>query len=278
MNKLTLGDRMKWYESQETQGQFLPRIPVVVRLDGRSFSQFTKRFNRPIDYAFRSIMVEVTKSLVDKSNAVVGYTQSDEITLILNTNNPKSDLFFKGRKFKLLSVLASMASVRFNRLADRSWPEYMDALDEADNLPVFDCRCFQVPNRDEAVNALLWRELDATKNAIYMAASTCYTTQELFRKNESDQQEMLFQKGINFNGYPAFFKRGTYVKKVPIEKPLDAETLAKIPADRRPEKGVVMRNVLAELSLPPLAKIDNRVAVVFDGEEVILKSAVTQSA
>lgn len=278
MDKTSLGDRMKWYESQETAGQFLPQIPVVVRLDGRSFSKFTKPFERPIDRAFREIMVTVTKSLVDKSNAVIGYTQSDEITLILYTSNPKSDLFFKGRKFKLLSSLAAMASVRFNRLAEKAWPEYMDALDEADELPTFDCRCFQVPNRDEAVNALIWRELDATKNAIQMAASTLYMHRELMNKNTSQQQEMMFRKGVNFNDYPAYFKRGTYVQKVKVEKPLDAATLARIPADKRPDNGVVVRKTMTELDLPPLARIANRVAVIFDGEDVVLKSEQAQAA
>lgn len=274
MDKTSLGDRMKWYESQETQGQFLPQIPVIVRLDGRAFSKFTKPFERPIDHAFREIMVAVTKSLVDKSNAVIGYTQSDEITLILHTSNPKSDLFFKGRKFKLLSSLAAMASVRFNRLAEKAWPEYMDALDETDNLPTFDCRCFQVPSRDEAVNAVLWRELDATKNAIQMAASTLFSHRELMNKNTSQQQEMMWKKGVNFNDYPAFFKRGTYIKKVQIEKPLDPATLAKIPEDKRPEGNVVFRSAMIELKLPPLNRIVNRVAVVFDSEKPALKSEV----
>lgn len=275
MDKTALGDRMKWYESQETSSQFLPRIPVVIRIDGRSFSKLTKPFERPIDEQFRSIMVQVTKHLVDKTNAVVGYTQSDEINLVLHTDNYKSQIFFNGRKFKITSNLAAMASVKFLSLAQQAWPDYLSELEKQDNLPTFDCRCFQVPNRDEAINALIWREQDATKNAITMAASCYYSHKQLMGKSGKEKQVMLSEKGIEFKNYPAFFRRGSYVKRVLVDRKLDNETLAKIPEDKRPEGGMVKRHEMQEITIPPLSHIENRVGVIFDGEEPIAQSKVT---
>lgn len=263
MDKTALGDRMKWYESQETDEQFLPMIPVVVRVDGRSFSRFTKPFERPIDEKFRSVMVEVTKYLVDQTNAVIGYTQSDEISLVLYTENPKSQMFFNGRKFKLTSGIAAMASVKFLALAQQAWPEYIAKMDQSDSLPTFDCRCFQVPTKDEAVNALIWREQDATKNAITMAAYCYYSHKELEGKNGKAKKAMLADKGVDFNDYPVYFRRGTYVKRRLVTQKLEEEIIQKIPEQHRPKDGLVQRHQMQEMRIPPLAHIENRVGVIF---------------
>ena len=84
-SKDNLGDRIKQYERIETRGKLIPMLPTVVRLDGRSFSKFTKSFE-PFDEDMLQAMVATTKFLVEESNAVIGYTQSDEITLILYTD------------------------------------------------------------------------------------------------------------------------------------------------------------------------------------------------
>jgi hypothetical protein len=122
---------------------------------------------------------------------------------------------------------------------------------------------WSVPDKRTAYLNFLWRELDATKNAISMAASSCYSPKELHGKTSSERQEMLFQKGINFNDYPNFFKRGTYVQRVDVWKELTPEELMKIPRQFWPT-GQVLRSEVIELSLPPLSKIANPVEVLFE--------------
>ena len=252
-----LGDRMKDYEQMEAGRRAMPRLPVIARLDGRNFSAFTQSLKRPYDERLSTLMSEVAMYLVEEAEAVCGYTQSDEITLVFDDEKPA---FFEGKLAKMNSVLAAMASVRFNRLLPTHLP------DKADRSPVFDCRVWTVPNRSEATNAVLWREFDATRNSVQMAARSVYSHKQCHKKNNKDLQEMLHQKGINWNDYPAFFKRGVYVMKRRVLKTLTPEELAKIPPHHRPD-GPVERNVVQFVDLPPLNKVINRVEVIFDGAE-----------
>ena len=81
-------------------------------------------------------------------------------------------------------------------------------------------------------------------------------------------QEMLFQKGINWNDYPAFFKRGTFVQRRRVLKDLDAEKLARIPETHRPDGPIERCEVLA-VDMPPFSAVTNRVAVIFEGADAI---------
>jgi len=254
-----LGDRMKDYEARETARRFLPMLPVYARIDGRSFSAFTRGMERPYDEAMTEAMVKTTERLVEETGAIVGYTQSDEISLLWYSADFKSELFFGGKVFKLTSVCASLATSIFAQIGGKVWPERFE------RAPVcFDCRVFQLPTKDEAANVMLWRELDATKNAISMATRCYYSTKEMFGKNGGEMQEMLFQKGVNFNDYPARFKRGTFIQRRTVVKELDAEILAKIPEDKRPD-GPIERQIVTRLDMPKFSTVTNRVAVLFDG-------------
>ena len=157
-----------------------------------------------------------------------------------------------------------MSSVFFNE----KLPEYLP--EKVGKRPRFDARVWNVPNLEEAVNSFLWREFDATKNSISMAASSVYSHNLLEGKNGSEKQEMLFQKGINWNDYPNFFKRGTYVqRKVRIGK-LTFEELEKLPPKHNARKNsefVVKRKYVVELELPPLTKVTNKVDVILFGQE-----------
>ena len=265
-----LGHRIKRYERQETERMLLPGLPVIVRVDGRGFSKFTRGMRKPFDPVMADLMDTTAQFLVKKTQAVVAYTQSDEISLILEA--PAGDaarweeMFFGGRLQKLTSVIASLATAAFVARALDAFPEAC-----ARELPVFDARVFNVPNRQEAVNTLIWREIDATKNAIGLAAHQFYSTQELNGKNSAERQEMLFQKGINFNDYPVRFKRGVYFKRCEVERILSPDELARIPENRRPDGPVVRTEVLA-LDLPPLMQVANRLAVVFEGAEPVRHS------
>lgn len=102
-SKDLFGDRMKMYEGIEAGRSFIPLMPVCIRLDGKAFHNWTKGLERPFDESFRSIMVETTKYLVDETCAVMGYTQSDEISLILYSNKIESQIYFDGNidEFKI---------------------------------------------------------------------------------------------------------------------------------------------------------------------------------
>lgn len=207
-SKDNMGDRLKMYEGMETSDKFIPMLPVYARIDGKCFSKFTKGMNRPYDEKMSWMMQETTKYLVDKTGALTGYTQSDEISLLWYSDDIKSDIFFCGKKQKMVSTLAAMATAKFLQLALEHFPERCEK-----NLPTFDARVFQLPNKMEAMNCFLWRVQDAVKNSISMAASTYYSHKELMNKNGADKMEMLFVKGVNWNDYPRFFKEGSFFKR-----------------------------------------------------------------
>jgi len=285
--KDSLGDRIKSYEGQESDRRFIPLLPICARLDGKSFHHFTEGMRRPYDEIFSRLMIETTKYMVEETNAKIGYTQSDEISLIFYSDSSESQVFFDGRIQKMTSVLASMCSVYFNTLIRSGLFESKSRMEfkhnskgELDNhnlwiqkammLPVFDCRVWMVPNQIEACNTLLWREQDATKNSISMAASEFYSDKELYCKNGSEKQEMLFKKGVNFNDYPAFFKRGTYVQRRIVTKKFTMEELDKLPPKHEARKNpdlMVERTEIKEIEMPPFNKITNKVDVVFNGKD-----------
>ena len=260
------GDRMKMYENQTCGIRLLPRIPVIARLDGKGFSNFTKGLKRPYDERLSMLMIELTKYLVKETNANCGYTQSDEITLVWYVDDPKSSIYFDGRYFKMVSDLSAMASVFFNRKIGEYIPE------KSDKWPRFDCRVFNVPTLDEAVNTFLWREKDSTKNSITMAASEFYSHKQLHKKSGSEKQEMLFQKGINWNDYPTFFKRGTYVQRKRIFRKFTSDELENLPKKhfaRKDPNLMIERWVIDKIDIPPLSKIENKVDVIIFGKDPI---------
>lgn len=244
------GDRMKAYEAIEVERRFIPMIPVYARIDGRNFSAFTKGMDRPYDVTMTAIMAKTAKSLVAHTNARIGYTQSDEISLVWQSERYDQTIFFNHRIAKMTSVLASYATAVFTRLLYDS-----DLRDYAKRLPHFDCRVFQFPNRTEAANTFLWREQDATRNAIHTAVSTVYSHKECQGKNRAEMQEMMFAKGINFNDYPAFFKRGTFVRRVTVEQPDLGDG--------------VYRTEVRSLDMPRFGSVKNREGVIFDSEDPI---------
>lgn len=260
------GSRIKDYENQTCGIKLLPRIPVIARLDGKGFSKFTKGLKRPYDERLSNLMIELTKYLVKETNANCGYTQSDEISLVWYVDDPKSSIYFNGRFFKMVSDLSAMASVFFNKKLEEYIPE------KSDKWPRFDCRVFNVPTLDEAVNTFLWREQDATKNSITMAASTVYSHNQLNKKTGREKQEMLFQKGINWNDYPSFFKRGTYVQRKRELRKFSFDEIQKLPQKHEARKNpdlMIERWIIDKIELPPLTKVTNKVDVIIFGKDPI---------
>lgn len=255
-----MGDRHKAFEARETMHRLMPGLPVLVRLDGRAFHTFTRGLARPYDERLSRSMIETTKYLVDHTHASVGYTQSDEISLAFPNIDPNNQVMFDGRVQKLCSVLAAMATAKFNQQILANIPE------KAHLLPLFDARVYQYPTLDLAAESFVWRETDATRNSLTMAAHAYYSHKELHKAGYARKHEMLHAKGLNWNDYPDFFKKGTYVRRESVLKELTAAELARIPEKHRPT-GPVLRSVLRELAMPPITRVANVNAVLFEGQE-----------
>lgn len=258
-DKTALGDRMKFYESSFINERLMPQLPAFARIDGKGFHNYTKGLERPYDVSFSKTMIEVTKMLVEDTQATVGYTQSDEITLSWYKEDFKSQIFFDGKVQKMISILASMTTAYFAEVALGKLPQ------KEAQYAFFDCRVWNVPTLWEASNVFLWREQDATRNSIQMAGRSVYSHKECNNKNMGQLQEMLFQKGINWNDYPDFFKRGTYIfshKKL--------ETIDQV-SDAGWEQFTKIRRELTESKLPILSTIENRPEVLYLGAEPIIK-------
>lgn len=208
-NKMSLGDRMKKYEKIETGDRFIPCLPVYVRIDGRSFSKFTKSMKKPYDERMSKVMQDVTRCLVEETGASIGYTQSDEISLVFYQDNIESSIFFDYKKQKMISVIAGLTSSLFMKFCMKEMPEFCE-----NTIPCFDCRAFSLPSKGEAMNAVLWRVKDATKNSVSMAARSLFSHKELQGKKQNDMIEMMITKDINWNNYPKFFKEGSFFKRI----------------------------------------------------------------
>ena len=142
----TLGDRMKLYEGKEADRRFLPLLPVIARIDGRSFSSFTRGMRRPYDEIMATCMIETTEYLVKETNACIGYTQSDETSLAWYSDDIKSQIFFDGRIMKMTSQLAALGTLKFNQLIQERYPLY------SKKNPTFDARVWQVSNLEKTLS------------------------------------------------------------------------------------------------------------------------------
>ncbi len=266
MNFETLGDWCKWLEKNFSNETTIPTLPVIIRLDGNNFHNWTKGLNRPFDEKLTELMVETTKFLVKETNAVVGYTQSDEITLILYSNNRKSSIYNDGKKQKILSKLTSKCVDFFNSKRKELLPNH-------DKVAIFDCRIYQTPTLHDACVQLLWRENDATRNSILMLADSLFGHKKCFNKNTSELQDMMMlEKSVNWNDLPVKYKRGTYAKRITTSTPFTIDELKDLPLNHNAHKNpnlIIQRSVIKEIEYPIFSKIKNKEDVIFNDSKPI---------
>ena len=235
MNASDLEQRMRKYE-RVSKGVLMTRTPVIIRLDGKAFHTFTRGFQKPFDEVLIKSMQETMKYLCENiQGCVLGYTQSDEITLVLvDYKNLNTSAWFDYEVQKMCSIAASMATMAFNKFFERNYnlwknktfpTNYLGQL----NAPIipdditlletyskamskgamFDARVFNIP-KEEVTNCLYWRQHDATNNSIQMVGQAYFSHKELQNKSCNDIQDMLMtQKGINWNDFPTYQKRGS---------------------------------------------------------------------
>ena len=217
-----IGTRMKDFYEQIPKTKLMRRCPVAIRIDGKAFHTYTRNFKRPFDSFFMRAMQETMKYLCENiQGCVLGYTQSDEITLILvDYEKINSSAWFDYEVQKLCSVSASMATMRFNQVFARlvqevkeegtEDPKYIKVLDKACEAgAMFDSRCFNIP-KEEVTNLIYWRQLDASRNSIQMVGHANFSQKQMHGKSTGDIQDMLMlEKNINWNDFPVACKRGS---------------------------------------------------------------------
>ena len=240
MDTSDLAKRMKDYEMRDRY--FLQkRIPVAIRVDMRAGHTFTRGFKRPFDDIFMKSMQETAKYMCENmGNAKFAYVQSDEITIILTDYDTlETDCWFNYRTDKLCSISASMATMAFNKFFDNNVREYINKImpnalsplaitymQAVDKGAMFDARCFNIP-KEEVTNLIYWRQLDAIRNSIQMVGQANFSHQELQNKTCNMIQDMLYeQKGINWNDFPTYQKRGTCIVRNKIV--IDSDGITKM--------------------------------------------------
>lgn len=215
----SLGDRMKGYEN--VSRIYLPRrLPVIIRVDGRAFHTFTRGFQRPFDSVLAVSMWETAKALCKEiSGAKLAYAQSDEISVLVTNNDTlTTEPWFANNLQKIVSLSASVATRAFDNAFQLKISSYNDSFKQFStyfrvlHTATFDARAFILPP-EEVCNYFVWRQQDAVRNSIQMAAQSVYSHKELQHKNQSNLQDMLMEKGINWNDYEVWQKRGICVVK-----------------------------------------------------------------
>ena len=241
-----LGQRMKTYYETIPKTRLMRRTPVAIRIDGKAFHTFTRGFGKPFDEILVNTMQHTMKYLCENiQGCVLGYAQSDEITLILiDYQTLTTDAWFDYEVQKMCSIAASMATLAFNRLFDYSVKSYYDieyAMQYPDHCKpeeleriknycnamnrgaMFDARCFNIP-KEEVANLIYWRQLDATRNSIQMVGQANFSHKELQGKSCNMIQDMLMtQKNINWNDFPTHLKRGSCCIKQATKEDLTIE-------------------------------------------------------
>lgn len=235
-----LGKRMKTYYEAIPKTSLIRRTPVAIRIDGKAFHTFTRGFEKPFDALLVNGMQQTTKKLCENiQNCVFGYTQSDEITLILvDYKDINTAAWFDYEVQKLCSISASMATLYFNKFFKQSVEQFdMNSITqekEVDNYKLlsnykralntgamFDSRCFNIP-KEEVCNLIYWRQLDATRNSIQMVGQANFSHKELQGLTcNKIQDKLITETDINWNNYPTYLKRGTSCLKKDSEWVLD---------------------------------------------------------
>lgn len=207
-SKDSLGDRMKSFYEDRYSPSLMRRAYTLIRVDGRAFHSFTRGLQRPFDAELAADMDATAAALCSGiMGAKLAYVQSDEISVVVTDfDDLQTQAWFDLGMQKVCSITASIATRAFNqRRQERSpgsrWAE-------------FDARVFQVPNLTEVENYLIWRQQDATRNSISMAAQAIIPHRELHGVSAAGKMDAMHARGVNWNDYPPGFKRGRAVVKV----------------------------------------------------------------
>lgn len=231
-----IGDRMKENYENRTRISLPRRSYTLIRIDGKAFHSYTKGLVRPFDDGLIEDM-DTTAIYLCKNimGAKFGFVQSDEISILLTDfEDSGTQSWFDSNLQKMCSVSASQATRSFNEARLRRYG--IEAMKWAE----FDSRVFQIPQKVEVENYFIWRQQDTTRNSISSVAQSLYSSKELNGKNTDEQQELIFQKGINWNDYKPKYKRGRMIVK---------ETYEKTPEDNKEQTAIRTRWISIEVPI-----------------------------
>ena len=218
MDKTSLGDRMKGYERTELR-LLTRRAPVIIRLDGKSFHSFTKGFDRPFDLSFLTCMRNTMLHLCENiMGAKLGYTQSDEITLLLTDDDTlETDAWFGKNLQKIVSVSAAMATYYFNKevaaqVESCTASTGLRLAYERGRTAIFDSRAFTVP-REEVLNCFEWRQQDCRRNSVQAMGYTYFSQKELNGLSCAKIVEKLRTIDMDWNALYPEYQNGVCARK-----------------------------------------------------------------
>ena len=186
MNTTNFDKRMKRYE-YVTRNYLTCRTPVIIRVDGKNFHSFTKRFKKPFDELLTNVMHKTMLELCENvEGCVLGYTQSDEISIVLcDYHVISTEPWFGYNIMKQCSITASITTSAFNKhfrnLAIEADGIYAKRIDQAN----FDSRVFNIPP-EEVCNYMIWRQHDAIRNSIQATAQAYFSHKQLIGLRCSD--------------------------------------------------------------------------------------------
>ncbi len=219
MSNQSFGDRMKAYEAV-SQNTLMRRTPVIIRIDGKAFHTFTRGLNKPFDKTLSDAMAETTLELCKQiQGAIFGYTQSDEISILLQDwKNLNTDCWFGYNVQKVVSISASIATAKFNQIFKHP---------TSASYALFDSRAYNIPE-SEVVNYFIWRGSDCSRNSVSALAQAYFSHKQLHGKSVSAMQDMLMlEHGVNWNDVETRYKRGICIVpdsqekfKIDFEPPL----------------------------------------------------------
>lgn len=232
MEDMTLKDKCYFYQKRRNYSVDTDKY-VIAHIDGRSFSKMIKnKFEKPFDEQFVYLMNETACYLASNVQGVqFAYVQSDEISLIIKKTEPNGDIFFGGRLCKMQSIIASLATAKFNQLmmvynitknnyfftredtADTIY-DIVDAVDVITNSPLyqFDCKVWDVDNANDAMAWLLFRNIDCIRNSKQQTAQTYLPHKELVGLHTDEQIALLKERhSIDWNSYNDSLKYGRFV-------------------------------------------------------------------
>ncbi len=230
--KKSISERHKEYENI-TRIYLMRRGYTICRVDGRHFSTETKGLKKPFDEGFIEDMNTTAKALCHGiQGAKFAFVQSDEISIfICDYDTLDTDAWFQNNIQKMCSISASIATKTFNqerikriiseKTSNTKWEDvnsdvFLQHIEQCIYLGgkhEFDSRIWQVPSKQEVINAFIFRQQDCTRNSIQMAASSFYSQKQMHGKNTNILQDMLMEKGVNWNNYPIGQKRGRVIMK-----------------------------------------------------------------
>lgn len=186
---------------------------ILARIDGRAFHTLTRGYEKPFDDRIVVAMEMAARTAADAiPGCAIAYWQSDEISLAFPyrsprkpSSDPTNGMPFGGRVEKLTSVLASAASVGFDR-----------GLKKHTDVPTFDCRVFVADDEEQLREYLEWRIADSRKNAISTAAWAEFGHSKLLNVSTAERLRMLV--GTKHEKIQDDYMYGKIMMKLPREE------------------------------------------------------------